>query len=82
MSYVGKWVEFVIETLEQEKINQVDSRDLTIDVPRHGNCVNDDKRSSLEDTGKDAGWCVVRNGCKASTNGGKSGLDLVRRCRT
>ena len=82
VSSAGKRVEFVIETLEQEKINQVDSRGLTTSVPRHGNCVSDDKRLSLKEARNDAGCCVVRSEWKASDSEGKSGLDLVRCCRT
>ena len=81
VSSAGKRVEFVIETLEQEKINQVDSQGLTTSEPGHGYCVDDEQRPSLDDTRnmRSVGLLGV-NGKLAS--GGKSGLDLVRCCRT
>ena len=73
-------MEFVIKTLEQEKINQVDSQGLTTREPGHGYCVDDEQRPSLDDTRNMRSVGLGVNGNLAS--GGKSRLDLVRCCRT
>ena len=74
-------MKFVIETLEQEKINQVDSRGLTTCEPGHDNCVGDFQKKSLEDIGNMRSVMLLGVDEKLA-NGGKSGLDLVHCCRT
>ena len=81
ISSAEKRVEFMIETLEQAKVNRADPQELITSEPMHDNCVDDGQRQSQENTGKVQGGGLLGVDRKLASRG-KSDLNLVRCYRT